>query len=232
MDFSVIVPVYREEDRINGLAGHVLELARRDSAAVEIVVADGGPGSTTLAAIRVPGVIPVKSGPGRGVQMNAGAAAASGRILLFLHADTVLPEKAFSLAESLLEDGHLAGGAFDLALDDAAPVFRLIGRVASLRSRLARIPYGDQAIFVRAGLFRSLGGYREIPLFEDVDFMRRLKRGNFTIGFIDRPVVTSARRWKKEGVVRATLRNWALCAAYLAGVSPERLAGHYRPHSP
>ena len=92
MDFSVIVPVYREEDRINGLAGHVLELARRDSAAVEIVVADGGPGSTTLAAIRVPGVIPVKSGPGRGVQMNAGAAASSGRILLSIHADTVLPE--------------------------------------------------------------------------------------------------------------------------------------------
>ncbi|NBJ16728.1 MAG: glycosyltransferase, partial [Dehalobacter sp. 4CP] len=204
MDFSVIVPVYREEDRINGLAGHVLELARRDSAAVEIVVADGGPGSTTLAAIRVPGVIPVKSGPGRGVQMNAGAAASSGRILLFLHADTVLPEKAFSLAESLLEDGHLAGGAFDLALDDPAPVFRLIGRVASLRSRLARIPYGDQAIFVMADLFRSLGGYREFPLFEDVDLMWRLKRGNFAIGFVDRPVVTSARRWKKEGVVRAT----------------------------
>jgi len=231
MDFSVIVPVYREETRINVLAGQVLELARRDGAAVEVIVADGGPGSTTLAAIRVPGIIPVKSRPGRGVQMNAGAAAASGRILLFLHADTVLPGKAFSLAESLLEDGHLAGGAFDLALDDPALVFRLIGRVASRRSRLTRIPYGDQAIFVRAGLFRSLGGYREIPLFEDVDFMRRLKRGNFAIGFIDRPVVTSARRWKKEGVVRATLRNWVLAAAYLAGVAPERLAGHYRPHS-
>ena len=164
--------------------------------------------------------------------MNTGAAAASGRILLFLHADTTLPGNAFSLAERLLEDGHLAGGAFDLALDEPAPVFRLIGRAASLRSRLTRVPYGDQAIFVRAGLFRSLGGYREIPLFEDVDFMRRLKRGNLAIGFIDSPVVTSARRWKKEGVVRATLRNWALGAAYLAGVSPERLAGFYGPHSP
>lgn len=232
MDFSVIVPVYREEARIDALAGHVLELARRDNAAVEIVVADGGPGSSTLAAVRTPGIIPVRSRPGRGVQMNTGAAAASGRILLFLHADTTLPGNAFSLAERLLEDGHLAGGAFDLALDDPAPVFRLIGRAASLRSRLTRVPYGDQAIFVRAGLFRSLGGYREIPLFEDVDFMRRLKRGNLAIGFIDRPVVTSARRWKKEGVVRATLRNWALGAAYLAGVSPERLAGFYRPHSP
>jgi rSAM/selenodomain-associated transferase 2 len=232
MDFSVIVPVYREGGQVNALASHVLDLAVRDGAAVEVVIVDGGPGSTTLSAIRTPGIIAVKARTGRGAQMNAGAEAASGNILLFLHADTVLPEKAFSLAESLLENGRLAGGAFDLALDDPAPVFRLIGRLASLRSRLTRIPYGDQAIFVRADLFRSQGGYREIPLFEDVDFMRRLKRGNFAIGFVDRPVVTSSRRWKKEGIVRTTLRNWALCAAYLVGVSPERLAGHYRPHAP
>ncbi len=232
MEFSVIVPVYRERERVNALLDHLEALARRDNADLEVLVPDGADPPDTIEAISRPGVVRLAAPPGRGSQMNAAAAVASGDILLFLHADTLLPERAFSLVRGLLENPVLAGGAFDLVLDDPGPVFRLIGSCASLRSRVTRVPYGDQAIFVRSPVFRSIGGFRDIPLFEDVDLMMRIKRAKLPIGFLDSPVTTSARRWKKEGITRTTLRNWSLCAAYLAGVSPERLAGFYRPHRP
>jgi GT2 family glycosyltransferase len=149
-------------------------------------------------------------------------------VLLFLHADTVLPPAAFERIAEAMRDEGCVGGAFDLRIDSRRTGFRVIEKVASLRSRLTRIPYGDQAIFIRASCFRTLGGFREIPLMEDVDLMRRIKRKGWRIVIFREPVITSARRWEKEGLVFGTLRNWFLMTLYLCGVPPERLARYYR----
>jgi len=165
---------------------------------------------------------------GRGRQQNRGAGAAHGGVLLFVHADTILPCRAFERIGEVMADTSCAGGAFDLAIDSPRPAFRVIERVASLRSRATKIPYGDQAIFLRASRFRMLGGFREIPLMEDVELMQRVKRRGWKIAIIPEPVLTSARRWEKEGLLYGTLRNWCLVTLFYCGVSPERLARFYR----
>jgi GT2 family glycosyltransferase len=128
---------------------------------------------------------------------------------------------------STLEDGRYTGGAFDLAIDRAGFMFRIIERVASFRSRLTRVPYGDQAIFIKREPFMEIGGYREIPLMEDMDLMRRIKQAGGKICIIHKRAKTSGRRWLKEGVVRCTLRNWTIRLLYLAGVDPNRLVKWY-----
>jgi len=165
---------------------------------------------------------------GRARQMNKGAVHAGGKILLFLHADTLLPEGALQRISALMEKGAVVAGAFELGIDSARPVFRIIEKAASLRSRILRIPYGDQAIFIRKDYFRALGGFREIPLMEDVELMRRIKKAGDRISIIPEKVKTSPRRWEKEGILFCTLRNWTLISLYFLGVSPERLAKFYR----
>lgn len=160
--------------------------------------------------------------------MNAGAARASGEVLLFLHADTQLPRKAFFVISNAMADARIAGGAFDLAIDSPRPIFRVMERTASRRSRLTRIPYGDQAIFLRRSVFAALGGYREIPLMEDVDLMVRLRRAGQRIHILPDRVRTSPRRWERDGVLFGTLRNWTLVTLYALGVSPDRLVRFYR----
>ena len=127
-----------------------------------------------------------------------------------------------------MRDEGCVGGAFDLRIDSRRIVFRVIETIASLRSRLTRIPYGDQAMFIRASYFRTLGGFKEIPIMEDVDLMQRIKRNGKRIAIFREPVITSARRWEREGPGFGTLRNWFLMALYLCGVAPERLARFYR----
>jgi hypothetical protein len=128
-----------------------------------------------------------------------------------------------------MQDEGSVGGAFDLRIDGRKIAFRVIETIASLRSRLTRIPYGDQAMFIRASYFRTLGGgFREIPIMEDVDLMQRLKRDGRRIVIIREGVTTSARRWEEEGPVFGTLRNWSLMVLYFCGVAPERLARFYR----
>jgi rSAM/selenodomain-associated transferase 2 len=161
--------------------------------------------------------------------MNAGAAVAAGEILIFLHADTRLPQRALALIDEALARETTIGGAFDLRIDSRRPIVKVIARIASLRSRLTRIPYGDQAIFIRRDRFDRLGGYPEIPLMEDVALMRGIKRAGKMIVFIPEPVTTSARRWEQEGVLYATLRNWLLLSAYLLGVAPDKLTKYYKP---
>ncbi len=174
------------------------------------------------------GVIKVRSPRGRGRQMNEGAGYATGDILLFLHADTELPLNALSLIGNAMQDGHYAGGAFDLAIKSPHPLFRMIEFSASLRSRITRIPFGDQAIFIRKDYFDTIGGYQDIPIMEDVEIMKRIrKKGDRIIIFRDR-VATSSRRWDSEGIVRCTLRNWLLQALYPLGVSPHTLARFYK----
>lgn len=161
--------------------------------------------------------------------MNAGAAIAAGEVLIFLHADTTLPRRAIELIDGVMTRPTLIGGAFDLRIGSERLILKIIARIASLRSRLTRIPYGDQAIFIRRDYFDRLGGYPGIPLMEDVALMRRIKRAGGWIGFIAEPVITSARRWEQEGILYTTLRNWLLLSAYLLGRAPDKLVKHYKP---
>lgn len=222
----MIIPVYCESAVINKTI--TIVRLRRGGETAEIIVVDGQAEGETVAAIRDNAVRKLRSEKGRGGQLNRGAAIAAGDVLLFLHADTVLPPAAFERIAEAMRDEGCVGGAFNLRIDSRRAGFRVIETVASLRSRLTRIPYGDQAIFIRASYFRTLGGFREIPIMEDVDLMRRIKRKGGRIVIFREPVITSARRWEKEGLVFGTIRNWFLMTLYLCGVSPERLARFYR----
>jgi rSAM/selenodomain-associated transferase 2 len=224
--FSIIIPVLHEAAEMADLLGH---LRRLDAAGqCEIIVVDGSADQETLLSISDHDVIGLASPPGRARQMNTGAIRASGEILLFLHADTRLPADALLLINRLMADSACRGGAFNLGISSGKWVYRLIARIASWRSRLTRIPYGDQAIFLRRDAFRDLGGYPEIPIMEDVALMRLLKKRGGRISIIPRCVTTSPRRWESEGVIRATLRNWLLILAYLLGRPPEKLALYYQ----
>jgi rSAM/selenodomain-associated transferase 2 len=194
---------------------------------LEIIIVDGDEKGSTIRMIREASVVTAISKRGRGSQMNRGAAMARGDILLFLHADTRLPGNALALIESEMRDPLCMAGAFDLAIASGKPIYRLIEKGATVRSRLTRIPYGDQAHFFRRSYFQTLGGFAEIPIMEDVEIMGRVKRRGDRIEIISNPVLTSARRWEKEGIVMCTLRNWLLIILYFFGISPMSLTRFY-----
>jgi rSAM/selenodomain-associated transferase 2 len=225
-NFSFIIPVWNEQAIISRTIEHVRDLSA--SGRAEIIVVDGDPAGRTIQVARHMGVKTAISEKGRGNQMNLGASLAAGDILIFLHADTILPHDALELIETAMADISCIAGAFDLAIDSERPAFRLIEKAASFRSRMTRIPYGDQTIFIRKSGFRDLGGFNNIPIMEDVEFMRRIKKGKGKIFIIGTAVLTSPRRWEKEGIVYTTLRNWLLIALYLCGVKPEKLIRFYR----
>ncbi len=238
---SVIMPVLNEGERIQKTLDHLAEIAGQIS--YEVIVVDGDRAGSTLQYL--PSDRPVRgitAARGRGPQMNAGAAIARGEILLFLHADTQLPTTAFTQITTTLKQAptvgahrrapfseDLVGGAFDLSIASSRWTLRTIARVASVRSRLTRLPYGDQAIFIRRSAFVALGGYPEIPIMEDVALMRSIRRRGWRIRILPDRVLTSARRWEREGVWRCTLRNWTMLLAYFAGVSPWTLLAWYSP---
>jgi len=224
--FSIILPVLNETDLINPMMDHLESLEGSENC--EFIVVDGSPDGGTIKAVTRQGVQYVKSPQGRANQMNAGAAMATGEILIFLHADTRLPRQALELINQAMTRQALIGGAFDLRIDTERPILKIIARIASLRSRLTRIPYGDQAIFIRRDYFNQMGGYPGMPLMEDVALMRRIKGAGGRIGFIPEPVITSARRWEEEGILYTTLRNWLLLSAYTLGVAPDKLAKYYK----
>ena len=186
---------------------------------IEIIVVDGAEEKDTLKVIQSNHIIKISSEKGRAKQMNAGASVAKGDILIFLHADTELPIHAFKKIQSFIERKEYVGGAFDLGIKSDKFIFKVIGTLSSLRSRLNRIPFGDQAIFIRREYFNQIGGYKEIPLMEDVELMRRIKKSGKKIWIFYDRVMTSPRRWEKEGVIYCTLRNWTLQALYFLGVS-------------
>ena len=224
--FSIIVPVLHEAPGINDLIGHLRELELAEES--ELIVVDGSEKEDTRRAITEGKVQCITSLPGRAIQMNAGASVAAGDILIFLHADTRLPNDALRRIGRVMEDKGILGGAFDLGIDSPRWIYRSIAAIASFRSRLTRIPYGDQAIFIRRDIFLRLGGYPEIPIMEDVAFMRRIRQEGGRIHIIPRCVTTSPRRWEQEGVLHTTLRNWLLLLAYCLGAAPETLAKYYR----
>ena len=223
---SVIIPVWKETSIINRTIQHVEDTAKDRS--VEIIVVDGDPEGNTITTIRSDRVIRVISEKGRGHQLNAGALHASGSILIFLHADTCLPADAVRVILSAMNNDRNVAGAFDLRIDSDSIAYRLIDHVASVRSRLTRIPYGDQAIFIRHDYFHQLGGFRNIPIMEDVDLMQRIKRRKDKIHIVKQRVMTSPRRWQQEGMIRCTVRNWALITLYLVGIKPKKLIHFYK----
>ena len=224
--FSIIVPVFHEGERVNDLIDHLNHLDSKKN--VEIIVVDGAQEKDTLRAIHSNHVIKISSEKGRAKQMNAGASVANGEILIFLHADTELPGQALKKIYSLMGQKAYVGGAFDLGIKSDKFIFKVIGTLSSLRSRLNRIPFGDQAIFIRREYFNQIGGYKEIPLMEDVELMRSIKKSGDKISIFYDRVMTSPRRWEKEGVIYCTLRNWTLQTLYFLGISPDKLARFYK----
>ena len=195
-------------------------------AAAETIVACVDDEQDEIAALAPPGVRLVTARPGRASQMNAGAEAASGEWLLFLHADSTLPASWLQEIAAADRDPQIVAGAFRFALDSRDVRARLVEWAVGRRTRWFGLPYGDQGLFVRRSVFEALGGYREIPLMEDVDFVRRVRRKG-RLHHADRPLVTSARRWHKAGWLRGVLTNWVLVTAFSAGVSPRRLMRVY-----
>ena len=222
---SVIVPVLHEAAAIVAAVDALFREA--GPLPVEVVVVDGDAEGSTLAALRDERVRRITAPKGRGSQLRAGAEAARGSILLFLHADTRLPAGAFGDVFSAVEGGAEAG-AFTLSIDAPGAAFRLVEAGAALRCRLFSLPYGDQAIFVTSRRYASAGGFPPWPLLEDVELVRRLKRSGCAVAVLPARVRTSARRWRRDGVLRRTLGNLAILLLFRLGVSPERLAGMYR----
>lgn len=212
---SVVIPTLDAE-------AHLAECLGRLSPNDEIIVVDGGSRDRTVSMAEAAGARVIVSPKGRGVQLRTGARAASGNWLLFLHADTRLqPGWREAVEAHIARTGKPA--CFRFRLDDPAWQARLIERGATLRARLLGLPYGDQGLLVSRVHYGNAGGYREIPLMEDVDLVRRL--GGVRVLPVD--AVTSAERWRRDGWFRRSGRNLALLAFYRLGVSPDRLARRY-----
>lgn len=214
---SVVIPTLDEQ-------AAVATAVRSAIADAEVIVVDGGSLDATVSAARAAGASVVTAARGRGFQLAAGAERATGDWLVFLHADTRLES---GWAQTLLAlSPEVAGGAFRFAVDSPRPVYRWIEAGVGLRCRLLGLPYGDQAIFARREAYRRAGGFAPMAVFEDVDFVRRLRRAG-RLAFPAVRALTSPRRWEKRGVLGTTLCNWWLIGLYAAGASPGRLERIY-----
>ncbi len=214
---SIIIPTLNEEERIAACLA-----STQKSSNVERIVVDGGSHDRTVELARFLGARVLSSLKGRARQMNAGAEAAKGELLIFLHADTCLPEGFDGYVRQVLARPEVAAGAFEFRLDVSSPSLRLIERVANWRARKLQMPYGDQAIFIRADLFHALGGFPDMPIMEDFELIRRLKKkGRIEIASL--AAITSARRWQTQGTWRTTFLHWVIVGAYYLGVSPSRI---------
>jgi len=225
---SVIIPARNEAATIAATV-----LSAREAGADEVIVVDGESLDGTPDLARPIADAVILSPPGRARQMNAGARASSGGILLFLHADTTMPAGSIASVREAMKRDDILGGAFSVRLGfsaDAPPsrkaALRLTSRMINVRARYLRAYTGDQAIFLRRDVFEEIGSYPEIPLMEDVKLSRRLTRRGRTV-LLPAAVTTSARRWESHGTLRTILLMWGLRLAYLLGMSPERCARIY-----
>jgi hypothetical protein len=217
---TIIVPTLDEEAAVSRWLGE----ARRYCD--QLVVSDGGSVDRTVEIARQAGAQVVVGAAGRGGQLNRGAAVAGGDVLVFLHADTRLPDGAAEAIRAAVRGGAV-GGAFRVRFDDPGRVFRFGAAMANLRARLTRVPLGDHAQFVTRTAFERIAGFAEWPILEDVDLMRRLRRTG-RVAVLDLEVVTSARRFKAAGPLRTVLLNWLIWLLFAVGVQPRRLARLYR----
>jgi rSAM/selenodomain-associated transferase 2 len=240
MIISVIIPTLNEERALPATLRHTLSLGFDD-----VIVVDGGSSDRTREIVRgfevrgagseesashlaprTPHLRLLTSAAGRAKQMNAGAAAATGDVLLFLHADTLLPNDASDAITAALADARTLGGRFDVRFERDRGLARLISSLINLRSRRSGIATGDQAIFVRRNAFESLQGFADLPLMEDIDMTSRLKRLG-RLAALRTQVVTSFRRWEGCGPIRTILLMWSLRLLYWIGVNPTRLSRLY-----
>jgi rSAM/selenodomain-associated transferase 2 len=231
MRVAIVVPTLNEETTIvNTLRAALAALGPPAArhAGDELVVSDGGSTDRTVELARTLGARVVTGPAGRGGQLNRGAAATTAEILLFLHADTTLPAGALAAIRGALggSGGQPIGGAFLMRFDDDRPLLRLGGWLINLRTRATRLPLGDQAHFVARAAFSQLGGYRDWPILEDLDFAWRLRRHGRTV-ILKQRVTTGARRFVELGVARTVATNWLIWFLFVAGVSPRRLARLY-----
>jgi rSAM/selenodomain-associated transferase 2 len=220
---SIIIPVLDEGE---GIAAALDALADLRALGAEVIVVDGGSRDATIQRARMRADRVIAAPRGRALQMNAGAAKATGDVLLFLHADTRLPPDADLLLVQGLERSGRAWGRFDVRIDGRSPLLRVVGWLIGVRSRLTGIATGDQAIFVRRDAFQSAGGFAEIPLMEDIALCKRLKRVSRPLCLAER-VVTSGRRWDRDGVIATIVLMWRLRLAYFLGADPKKLARRY-----
>jgi uncharacterized protein len=218
---SVIIPALNE---VSVLATTLESI--RPARPLEVILVDGGSLDGTLKLAKQHGATILFSTPGRARQMNLGAAAASGSILLFLHSDTRPPLHFDKEIRNVISGSAVVAGAFELSIDAQNPSLRWIERMANWRSRTLHMPYGDQAIFVRAEVFRAIGGFSELPIMEDFELMLRLRRLG-RIAIIPQPALTSARRWHETGILKTTLINQIAILSYFLGISPSRIARWY-----
>ena len=198
----------------------------------EIIVVDGSQTQDTIGVITDLNIKKYSCEKGRGRQMNLGATHATGEILVFLHADTRLPSNALGVISDALQDKECVGGAFSLKIDSERLLLRMTALFSTLRSRMTRAPYGDQVIFLRKTVFDAVGGYREIPIMEDVELMRRIHKQNEKIIILSTAVVTSDRRWKQEGLIYTALRDILIIFLYWCGVPAEKLERFYPFNNP
>jgi rSAM/selenodomain-associated transferase 2 len=228
LSLSIIIPALNEAEGITAVLDSLQSLRGRG---VKFVVADGGSSDATvdLARERVDRVL--ESAPGRALQMNAGAAAARGEILCFLHADSRLPEGADGLIVEGLARSRRSWGRFDVSIAGSHPMLHVIAQLMNWRSRLTGIATGDQGLFLTRSLFEAAGRFPEIALMEDLALTRQLKRYGPPLCIAHR-LTTSGRRWEKHGLWRTVLLMWRLRFAYWLGADPDRLARQYARHKP
>ncbi len=207
---SIIIPTLNEEKVIKRCLETVVNIP-----GIEAIVSDGGSTDKTVEMARgYKDVKVVSSIKGRGIQMNTGASCAHGEILLFLHADSILSREIILKIPCIFKNNSIVGGAFKIRLLSDRLPYRLIEAGINFRSRLLKLPYGDQGLFVKRSIFKELGGFNRMELCEDLDFIWRLKKlGKITI--IDEEVSSSVRRWENNGILRTSLRNQLLLAAYV-----------------
>jgi rSAM/selenodomain-associated transferase 2/rSAM/selenodomain-associated transferase 1 len=222
MSISVIIPALNEAHNI---ADTITNTGHGNN--TEIIVVDGGSIDNTVAIAKTLGAKIIQGSPPRSRQMNQGADAASNDILLFLHADTLLPENFKRHVLGALMQPGVAAGAFELRINSPVPSIRFIERIANWRSRCFKMPYGDQAIFMSSRVFHQMGGFPDIPIMEDFELIRRLRKKGAVVT-LHPPVITSPRRWLNHGILKTTLINQLVVLSYFMGILPDTIARLYR----
>jgi rSAM/selenodomain-associated transferase 2 len=221
---SIVIPVINEEAEI------VRAMSRAwESGCDELIVVDGGSRDKTMELAQAANCLSVQGATGRGSQLNLGASIATGDVLVFLHVDNWLAAGCCDQLRESIGIVNQPWGGFQQEIENARPIYRWLEKGNALRTRFQSLVYGDQAMFVTRKAFDQVDGFPDIPLMEDFEISKRLYKISFPL-LLPGPVHVGARRWEANGVVRQTMRNWSLSAAYRCGVPPERLLKKYRRH--